>query len=90
LADRAHRVIASVMIPLRQAVALCLSADHGAARSLGGSREAHPAVSNGRVSLALVDARRIRRHIHRCADQLQPLMFVEPGPGVVFFARWLF
>ena len=66
VAARAHRVDRQRDGPARQAGRARLSPDHGAARLARQQPRAHPPVSHGRVHRALVDAGRVRRHVHRC------------------------
>jgi paraquat-inducible protein A len=79
-------LIASVMIPLGKLVALVYLLITVQRGSLGGSRERtrlyRMVVFIGRWSMldVFVDTFTV------ALVQLQPLMFVEPGPGVVFFA----
>ena len=79
-------LIASVMIPLGKLVALAYLLITVQRGSLGGSRERtrlyRMVVFIGRWSMldVFVDTFTV------ALIQLQPLMFVEPGPGVVFFA----
>ena len=79
-------LIASVMIPLGKLVALAYLLITVQRGSLGGSRERTRLYRMvefiGRWSMldVFVDTFTV------ALVQLQPLMFVEPGPGVVFFA----
>ena len=57
-------LIASVMVPLGKLVALVYLLITVQRGSLGGQPRADPALSHGRIYRALVDARRVRRHIH--------------------------
>ena len=67
VAARAHRAGRERDDPARQAGRARLSADHRAARLDREQPRAHAALSHGRVHRPLVDARRVRRHVHRRA-----------------------